>query len=74
MESTASDAFARALDAVFNRWSLLNLAVEHSFAGKDSEAKAEWFYDCVLNYFVTTSMCGGWVGRKPMRFALSACI
>lgn len=52
----AADAFARALDAIFNRWSLLNLAIDHSFAGPDSEDKAVWFYDCVLNYFVTSSM------------------
>lgn len=50
-------AFAKAIEAVFNRWSLLNLAIEHDFSGNgDSLDKAEWLYDCVLNYFKNNSM------------------
>jgi hypothetical protein len=50
-------AFAKAIEAVFNRWELLKLAVEHDFSGHgDSVDKAEWLYDCVLNYFKNNSM------------------
>lgn len=42
------EVLGKAIEAVFNRWSLLNLAIDHEFAGHDTEAKAEWLYDCVI--------------------------
>lgn len=42
--------WSKAVEAVFNRWSLLNLAIDEQFADDDSWPKAEWFYDCVLAY------------------------
>jgi hypothetical protein len=52
----ADEVLGRAIEAVFNRWSLLNLAIDHEFAGQDTEAKAEWLYDCVIAQLNDSSM------------------
>eukprot|EP00121_Abeoforma_whisleri_P012678 Awhi_evm1s11703 len=44
------DIFAKTLDIIFNRWSTLVLAIEHSFGGPDSEQKAADMYFDLLDY------------------------
>eukprot|EP00124_Ichthyophonus_hoferi_P001173 Ihof_evm14s55 gene=Ihof_evmTU14s55 len=46
-----TELFPLAVNCVFNRFTVLKMAVENEFGGIESSEKAEWLYEVLLEYF-----------------------